>query len=47
MFVGLNVSQAKDGRVWGNYLCRHRGGKDANLRDALIETEFEGTEQKI
>ena len=42
MFVGLNGSQAEDGRVWGNFHCRHRGGKDANLRDALTGTEYEG-----
>ena len=42
MFVGLNASQAEDGRIWGNFHCRHRGGKDANLRDALTGTEYEG-----
>ena len=42
MFVGLNASQAEDERIWGNFHCRHRGGKDANLRDALTGTEYEG-----
>lgn len=42
MFVGLNASQAEDGRVWGNFHCRHKGGKDGNLRDALIGTKCEG-----
>ena len=42
MFVGLNASQAEDGRIWGNFHYRHRGGKDGNLRDAIMGTEFEG-----
>ena len=49
VFVGLNCSSThipKPGspsvRIWGNFHCRHRGGKDANLRDALTGTEYEG-----
>ena len=42
VFVGLNASQAKDGKPWGNFHCKHRGGKDHNLRDALMGTKFEG-----
>ena len=42
VFVGLNASQEEDGRIWGNYHNRHRGGKDSNLRDALTGTKYEG-----
>ena len=42
VFVGLNASKAKDGRIWGNFHFRHRGGHDGNLRSAIMGTKFEG-----
>ncbi len=43
MFVGLNASRALDGRIWGNFHCKHRGGRDKNIMLALQGTEYEGS----